>query len=519
MDMLMTSKRVYISGEAKLFTGYRSAWTSYCYNGGSMDGNTGCVSKLEHIPPTEEELITWIRTGKCKVGPDCQDCWGSDSTVCLNHDLSVEVKNGKELVKASNNNHFAYHTCNRSWRCGALESDIPLVLSWKQARRPIRQKREVNTTEPKGKKRRAITESLNQTRKIGKQGMEKRIHQLEQIVAHQIHNDDIPTLPNIKIPVCNPPESCFIANYPDSDGNLRTLPKSDTLIKETKGEAVYIRHDVRIKSEDMLCNCTIFKNEAKASLICSSSRWGVFEMDDCVHDMCFYNKGIIPDPTHVPANWKPASIDDVATVVKAMNEREVLSHRNLVMAYEEIFQLKTLMKNLINSVSKIDEKLLGNLAGTGFETDYLSEDIFYIKPCVAPVPRESNCVDGKIFKNGRWRTITNPANCISYRSYKNLTLFANFDLWLPQLMNASFHGTANDLPGWKFLVESQDDLASTMEYTKNGGKGTGIEDVAAKPAGYYDNVVHWGIAMPFIIAIVVGLLGCCFWCCNQRRVV
>ena len=182
-------------------------------------------------------------------------------------------------------------------------------------------------------------------------------------------------------------------------------------------------------------------------------------------------------------------------------------------------KIKTLLKDLINSLSKLDEKLLVNLARTGFKTDYLSEDIFYIKPCVAPIPRESNCVNGKIFKNGRWRVITNPANCISYRSFKNLTLFSNFDLWLPQLMNATFHGTANDLPGWKFLVESQDDLASTMEYTKNGGKGTGIEDVAAKPAGYYDNVVHWGIAMPFIVAIAVGILFCCLWCCNQRRII
>lgn len=135
IDIFTTSKRIFIQGEAKLFTGYRSAWTSYCYNGGSMDGNTGCTSTLEHFPPNKEELVTWITTGKCRVGPDCKDCWGSDSTVCLNYDLSVNVPNGKKLVKASNNNHFAYHTCNRSWRCGALESSIPLVLSWFSAKK------------------------------------------------------------------------------------------------------------------------------------------------------------------------------------------------------------------------------------------------------------------------------------------------------------------------------------------------------------------------------------------------
>jgi hypothetical protein len=266
IDIVTTSKSIFIDGEAKLFTGYRSAWTSYCYNGGSMDGNTGCTSKLEHFPPSQEELVAWITTGKCRVGPDCQDCWGSDSVVCLNHDLSIDVKNGKELTRASNNNHFAYHTCNRSWRCGALESSIPLVLSWKQARRPRRQKRETTA----------------------------------------------------KVQVCDPPQSCFTASYPDSEGNLRSLPSSDSLIKETKGESVYIRHNVKIRSEDMVCNCTTFKTAEKASLICSSTKWGVFEMDDCVHDMCFYNKGIIPDPTFVPANWHPASIDDVATVVRAV---------------------------------------------------------------------------------------------------------------------------------------------------------------------------------------------------------
>jgi hypothetical protein len=176
-----------------------------------------------------------------------------------------------------------------------------------------------------------------------------------------------------------------MVNYPDSGGELRKLPKSDTLIKETKGESV--RHDIQIVSEKMLCKCTTFNTPMQpVNLICSSKKWCVFEMDDCSRDMCFYNKGLIPDPTHVPAKWKPASIDDLTMVVRAMNEREVLSHQNLIMAYEEIFQIKTMLKNLTNSVSQIDEKLLGNLAGTRFETDYLSEQIFYIKPCVAPAP-------------------------------------------------------------------------------------------------------------------------------------
>ena len=49
-------------------------------------------------------------------------------------------------------------------------------------------------------------------------------------------------------------------------------------------------------------------------------------------------------------------------MVGNVNEREVLSHRSLILAYEEICQLEVMMK----MVSKIDEKLLGNLVGTGF---------------------------------------------------------------------------------------------------------------------------------------------------------
>lgn len=103
-------QRVTITKDVTITMMYRSYWYSYCYNGGSLDPNTGCDEFVKQYLPSYEEATEWINENKCSVGNDCKDCWGSDSRACLEATYaSKHWTDGKELEKTSNNNHFACH--------------------------------------------------------------------------------------------------------------------------------------------------------------------------------------------------------------------------------------------------------------------------------------------------------------------------------------------------------------------------------------------------------------------------
>lgn len=125
----MLVERVRIIKDVRLAVMHRAYWTSYCYNGGSLDGNTGCYNGVTQLLPDYEESKKWIAENKCYVGSDCRDCWGRDSGACLAPEKAEKhAVVAKELERSQNNNHFAFHTCNLSWRCGIHQAAFPTFV-------------------------------------------------------------------------------------------------------------------------------------------------------------------------------------------------------------------------------------------------------------------------------------------------------------------------------------------------------------------------------------------------------
>lgn len=113
----------------------RAFHSSYCYQGGPLDPNTSCFTGITQNLPGYEETSEWVTRGKCAVGPDCTDCWGSDSKICLNpQNYPKRWVDKKEIIIASNNNHFAFHTCNLSWKCSIHTTDFPTFIKVKNNR-------------------------------------------------------------------------------------------------------------------------------------------------------------------------------------------------------------------------------------------------------------------------------------------------------------------------------------------------------------------------------------------------
>lgn len=126
----LTIERARITKNVEIAMMYRSYYSSYCYNGGSLDPNTGCDVGITQILPDYEESSQWIKQNMCSVGYDCTNCWGSDAQACLEAKTRPRYwTNGKEIIKHANNNHFPFHTCNLSYRCGIHTTQFPTLLT------------------------------------------------------------------------------------------------------------------------------------------------------------------------------------------------------------------------------------------------------------------------------------------------------------------------------------------------------------------------------------------------------
>lgn len=76
-------ERARVIEDAEIAVMYRSYWKSYCYQGSSLDWNTGCFAGVTNALPTYQETGEWITLDKCRIGFDCEDCYGELSDACI----------------------------------------------------------------------------------------------------------------------------------------------------------------------------------------------------------------------------------------------------------------------------------------------------------------------------------------------------------------------------------------------------------------------------------------------------
>lgn len=128
-------ERVQVTRDATIAILERSYYQSYCYQGGPLDPNTGCFNEIKQSLPGYEEASEWVAKNKCAIGQDCTDCWGTDAEACLRpEETPKHWVDQKELIAASNNNHFAFHTCNLHWKCSLHTVKFPTFISRRRNR-------------------------------------------------------------------------------------------------------------------------------------------------------------------------------------------------------------------------------------------------------------------------------------------------------------------------------------------------------------------------------------------------
>lgn len=435
----ITFRRAEVTRDVEIAVMFRSYWKSYCYMGGNIDPNTGCYRGITQDLPSFQEADEWIKNNKCKIGNDCTDCWGSDSVACLdptnNRSRWVE---GKELNKLENNNHFLFHTCNLSWRCGIHKTKFPTFAKWERG--SIR----AYTTFANGTEFDVDEQSFWEFGDI----VMKRTQKYQSKVSY------------LEI-------QCFVNN----DNEVACYDKEKGIFFEL--------------TDNWYC----FKQ------IC-------YIVDHSDRNYNFTEKKHMHD-----VNWNAASIEDVKGLVAVGHMLSEEIAYNMGILSEEVIELRKILINVILSVAKIDDKLIGNVMGRSARSQFLGEETFLLSPCSEPQVLDSNCVNDLIFKNGRWLKLTDPTQCLTLNSSQKISLFTHTELWFPTIKDQDLIGTAGNFEGWSYYANERDNLDNAMRWTSNGQSTTSLSDLYNLPKGLFNGILSGFAFSHMILYAAVGLMG------------
>lgn len=415
----------------------RSFWKSYCYMGGSIDPNTGCYRSIVQDLPSNKEANEWIKHNKCLIGRDCTDCWGTDAQACIDPKRKKELwVEGKELEKHENNNHFLFHTCNLSWRCGIQNAKFPTFLT-------------------------------------------RRNHKW---VAYT-----------------------ELANGTELDLSEQDFWQfEDIILKKTK-------HHRTVYTEVAEVQC--FINNKNETACFDPANGMFFELTEdwhCFQRTCYMiNSGKeennITKRNHDDiAKLKGASLSDVAMV---LTQEKMLSEEmryNFGKFSEEIIELRKVVTNVILSVAKIDDRLIGNVMGQPAKSKFLGPAQFLLSPCTEPAIENSNCVKDLIFKNGRWIKMKDEADCLNLKNIKKISPFINQELWFPQMKEQQLVGTSENFEGWSYYANERDNLDKAMRWTTNAQQVTSLSDIYNLPNGVFNKIMSGFAISHTILYIAIG---------------
>lgn len=442
-QMIMV-ERARVVKDAELAIMFRSYWSSYCYNGGDLDRNTGCFNNIRQEQPDRREALEWIQNGKCRVYSECRDCWGSDAEMCLKPKLSDEKwVTEQELKKAVSNNHFAYHTCNLSWRCGLHKTMFPTFLFWEGG------SWSTYTTFDNG-----TTFGLKN----------KDFWQLDDITIYKTEEPEI-VEDKVELPcfeVKDKPISCYDREL----GNFVEFTEDWTCLAKT---------------------CYLNPTEKR-----SNRKSGT-----------------------TAANLKAAGIEDLKMVIayEQMINEELRYNFGLLM--KEVQELRNILTKAIMSTAKIDDKLIGSVLGQAARSKFVGENQFFLEPCMKPEPVNSNCAGLFVYKDGRWTEKGELTECTEISNSTSILLFEKDELWLPEIRQGEFLGTAKDFEGWSYVAKEKENMDRAMKWTRNAQSTTSIGDLYNYPKGLFNySVMGFVMAHLGVIAVLAAVL---WFVCRKRR--
>ncbi|QQO86216.1 hemagglutinin [Lake Chad virus] len=450
--------------------GYRSRYTAYCYEGGVLDSNTGCYKAHSMYPPSAEELQKWAIDKKCQYGVECPkggDCWGNGADAC--HDESTN-KNSAESKEYNGNNEewmsFPYHTCISTWRCGVSKSKYPIHFS--------------NVKRTRGGDSPEVFYSLATYDQHGN----------EIILDKHLYKIDAET--NLYFEYGNTEMDTFLTELNCFFGNDQTpVCQLNDKFDEDEGQFVTFGEGLTASFSNFLIS---LDDEVKISGKSGGKKYA--------------NKAWIQSKL-----GKAASLQDIKEVIDVQMWSHQEAGYNMVQLYQLVGELTNTLTEVINSVGKLDDELIGKLVGVEGRSKWFNKELFHMCPCFQIGDfGDSNCASGYIFADGRIKTDPDGSKCTSYGgAVTPIYLFDNISYQFAVLHTPPAHGVAQDWEGWSWLASEKEKLVETMIFQDSVAGGKNVLSQLYKET--VDSFNIWRYferfsALAAWLALIISILGC-----------
>nr|APG77868.1 hemagglutinin [Beihai orthomyxo-like virus 1] len=415
----------------------------YCYNGGNIDPNTGCYMGHHFYSLEFEEIIKWKNEGFCYTGPECKihgNCWGSESRKCLVNDKENPSFSNLEKVALPGKDGklspipwmlFPWHTCELSWGCSLHPSKIPVFLHLNK---------ETNTVKP------YIIDNEH-----------RRIFLKDHPAVYHGRGDQwhIAILESVLIKSYRKELHCV--DVKDGKPYYCILP-DDSELAENANIVVEIKEGVGAER-----NCLV------------SVEPEIFKGNDYFQD----GSASIADVEQ---------LRETTTFLVKMIQHDVLA---LMKTMQTMMRVNTKM---INSLAKMDDRLIGNIINNQIKTTWFNEKLFKICPCYRlKKAKHSNCYEDYIFKDGRYILNKDFSKCVSIGDslIQNMTIFNISTPFMFEMNIPPPEGSSNSWDGWSWLAEKKQKIIDSMLYAEESSNPE--SSISQFFSEGFSSIFGWGI--------------------------
>nr|AVR52569.1 HA [Photinus pyralis orthomyxo-like virus 2] len=348
----------------------RQRYTSYCYDGTSMDPNTGCKQSTVTMLPSISTAREWVYDGLCKTGKECPpdgDCTGSDAKICLTVDETVPI--GPQELKWVGTRYMVFpkHSCVTSWACDNIRTKVETFIGIKDTKPTL-----MYTT--KEGEQIAITKELYSR---GTKTMDGYTHYLL----------DSPVQPKAELMNV----SCFSAS---KDKTFCSLDDYDEV------------HDATFHIDDTFTG--YFRNlriRVQGSVL-TVDKGKIASISPAPTQTATHSQSILLELQ------KSASIESITEAVSSMMVIQLQNLYNDHVLATKVHKIGSILSKVVAELSKINPESLGEVIGRNVATNWLNPKVFELCPChKMPYTKTSNCYNGYVYKSGVYTKVRNWTEC------------------------------------------------------------------------------------------------------------
>lgn len=236
----------------------------------------------------------------------------------------------------------------------------------------------------------------------------------------------------------------------------------------------------------------------------------------CERSECFLlipDKVITKRDTREELN-KASSLADINELSREVAFDRDTSHFNFAKIGQAIDDLNTAMHSIVESVSKIDEKLLGKVMNKSVITDWISPKVLYLYPCLNLDNEQDNCAAGLVYTHGRWVRSHNKDQS-SYCQLLNtrprgLDLNREEELFMPEVKHLVPRGTTSSQKTWIDMARqwAKDDGQKSEQIDKGDDQGSDGFEMFKGLANFLHIGTWFSGSLSVINSLLIALLYC-----------